>query len=307
MTEALIKSHGPYRIKIDSKTYRLLNQDKRLFNSPSFNAFINKVIYNYYVRYQRSNFTFMKLKNILKEHIERISKKKVMNDDVIDIVKQIYAEMHYDLWDNQPSSESISIRPTKERESVWKCILENQMGFIPDASIIDSYSVGTFLKQMLISYSKLSTIERESIFFEDELVLLADAINNKKVMRIETLNKSMLIHPYALTELMSDFGNQLVCYCEESKQNEIIAIRTLRSIIHNGDKYQMSDEIESAVNEYLKVGIIAFDENEIKLIKKVLEIAHQNDINDEKAKMFVRYIKNAEKLDDPNAKLIHIK
>jgi hypothetical protein len=201
----------------------------------------------------------MKIKRIIKDQDLKLS-----DDDVTRIVRSIFKELKIDDQLNNKSSISISIRPTNETIYLFEDIKES-------LTYTNHLSVSTMIKSMLIDYNQLSNLKREIIYFKEEFKLITDAIMAKAKLRIHLDQKVFLLHPYCVLEALDDYGNYLLGYNEATKTHEVILIRKIDKIDYNGDKYAITEAVQSIINRYNETGVRFFSEDEIKTLKALTD------------------------------------
>lgn len=257
------KSNQVFRILLDPKSYRILLRDMDLFEITKVSTFINRIIANYYETYQRSTFSFYRIKNLIKE--------KTGIGDVLanKVVEDIYREFQLLQPSNEKSIKSISIRPNSESESVFSLITQS-------LEQIHNHTVGFVLKSILIEYTKLSRLERERIIYKDQINIFHRAIKENLKLIIETNNVTRVVYPGTIIEPLDDYGNYLLVYNEMSNKMDALLLRGVKKMYPNGEHFTHSESVIHSIKKYQNKDISIFSENETEALQILLS---KNNLN----------------------------
>ena len=216
---------SPIKLLISEKTYNEIVDDAKRFQilklngEPSINKFVNIVIQNYLEEY--ANQEMKKIHNIEKEliHIKNEFEKN-------DVATKIYESILYMGFnkDETLGNKYISLKPNQESNLILEHIKINVL--------TSSITLTTYLRNMLSSFFKLPTFEREIIIFKNEYDTIKNAIKDNINLIIITKEKSTIrLKPICIDTTNEEIHNYIIGKEAANKSDHfIIAPRKLRSI-----------------------------------------------------------------------------
>lgn len=246
-------------LALNNQTKRRLSLDTQLFDVKSPTTLINIILRNYYDTFKSSSFTFMRVKDVIRHHLKEITDDKA-TEIVKDIVKGFDASFY-----KQGKLEKQSFRFDQKSLMVVEDIRKSQL--YQGSHTDNSYSIGIFMRNLLTTYAQLSIIEREQIVFKDQFEVIQSAIKSKRVLHIYYKDEFITIHPYLLVEAVQDYGQYLVCFCEETKSNKLLLLRKIKRLRATGRKYELSETKKESIKTIEINGPKIFDEKQIDAIK----------------------------------------
>lgn len=251
------KLNQNFRILIDPRSYKILKRDMELFRIPKISTFVNRIIANYYEIYQRSTFSFYKVKQLIMH--------KTGADDVVanKIVEDIYRLLSPLQLSDEKSSVSISIRPNSESENVFNLIMQS-------LDQTHHSSTGLVVKNMLLEYTKLSRLEREKILFKSYLNLFHRSVKENLKLIIETDNVTRVVYPGTLIEPLDDYGNYLLVYNEALEKMSALLLRGVNKMYPNGEHFTHKRSVMTTIITYQNKDLSIFTKNEIKALQILL-------------------------------------
>ena len=263
MDQNIAKPNQVFRILLDPKSYRILLRDMDLFEITKISTFINRIITNYYETYQRSTFSFYRIKNLIKE--------KTGIGDVLanKVVEDIYKEFQLFQPSNEKSIKSISIRPNSESESVFSLITQS-------LDQIHNHTVGFVIKSILIEYTKLSRLERERIMYKDQINIFHRAIKENLKLIIETNNVTRVVYPGTIIEPLDDYGNYLLVYNEMSNKMDALLLRGVKKMYPNGEHFTHKKAVMELIKTYQNKDFSILTEIETEALQVLLS---KNNLN----------------------------
>jgi len=263
MDQNVAKPNQVFRILLDPKSYRILLRDMDLFEITKISTFINRIITNYYETYQRSTFSFYRIKNLIKE--------KTGIGDVLanKVVEDIYKEFQLFQPSNEKSIKSISIRPNSESESVFSLITQS-------LDQIHNHTVGFVIKSILIEYTKLSRLERERIMYKDQINIFHRAIKENLKLIIETNNVTRVVYPGTIIEPLDDYGNYLLVYNEMSNKMDALLLRGVKKMYPNGEHFTHKKAVVELIKTYQNKDFSILTEIETEALQVLLS---KNNLN----------------------------
>ena len=259
----IAKSNQVFRILLDPKSYRILLRDMDLFEITKISTFINRIIANYYETYQRSTFSFYRIKNLIKE--------KTGIGDVLanKVVEDIYKEFQLFQPSYEKSIKSISIRPNSESESVFSLITQS-------IDQIHNHTVGFVVKSILIEYTKLSRLERERIIYKDQINMFHRAIKENLKLIIETNSVTRVVYPGTIIEPLDDYGNYLLVYNEMSNKMDALLLRGVKKMYPSGEHFTHKKAVMELIKTYQNKDFSILTEIETEALQVLLS---KNNLN----------------------------
>ncbi len=245
------------RVLLDTKTFQTLHKDMDLFEINKIGTFVNRIIVNFYPKYERSSLSLIRIKNVIKE------KANISETNAKAIAQSIFDELGIKSYPKTTSEKAISIRPNVESKKI----------FTLHTTTLDennTFSVGVLIKNMLLQYAKLSRVEREIIVFRKEIEVIEGAIQSRSKLMLEFNSNLFIFHPTSILELLDDYGNYLLGYNEKTKKDEILLIRKITQMYPNGDHFIPSKKIKKISEIYRNKVVPFLSENEISVLKILL-------------------------------------
>lgn len=250
---------NPIRVDIPSDTIRILKIDKNRFNMASMNELYNTVINNYVDESPVNMRDLITLKKILQEEAKDLSADQIRN-----IIDRVARNSIKDLQvDNPRDIVSISVKPTQ--------ISEEGFQTLNHICNVDHFSSMTkAIRNLLISYSKLTVIEREKIICKKMISDLKYAIENHLQVSITHKEKDYLINPCLLVTPLDDFSNYLIAQDQNKKYRlfRIITIKLNKVIEYS--IFTMPDAVQKELQKYKEDGMTVFNTDISNALKKVL-------------------------------------
>lgn len=254
MEEDKINIPEVIRVMLDTKTYQTLKNDMDLFEIEKTSTFVNRIIVNLYPNYEQSSFTFNRIKDIVRK------KANISEDLAKEITEDFYKEIQIKSHTKFIFNKAISIRPNADSKKIFTLHSSVLNG-------LNNFSVGTTVKNMILEYTKLSRVERESIVFRKEMSEIEGSIRTKSKLLLEYNKNSVIFHPSAIIEIVDDYGNFLLGYNEKTKKEEIILLRKITKVYPTGENFIPSKKIKKITESYRNKIIPFLSEKEMTVLK----------------------------------------
>jgi hypothetical protein len=230
------------------------------------NELYNTIINNYVDESPVNLQNLVDLKEILIEEVKNITQ-----DQVRGIIDRVARNSIKELkLDNPTKTVSISIKPTTISEEGFKTLYQ--------ICNIDHFSSMTkAIRNLLISYTKLTVIEREKIICKKAIADLQYAIKNHLQVSITHSGKDYIIDPYIFITPIDDFSNYLIAKDQDGKYRLLRIIKIKVNKVIEYSTYSITKSVSEVLKKYMLDGVKVFDSKLTDTLKKIL---NQDDVNE---------------------------
>lgn len=175
-------------------------------HEPLRNKFINTVIVNYFELYERKlNAKVKEINTLLDGYLPKnadIDTKKLING-----IKELLNNADESQTKNK--KYSFALKPTKYSSSTINAINNHYL---------KTNTLSGYIRELLLSYSKLSRVEREAIVFKDNVEIIKKAIKENKKLLITTRSSNTYpVSPYKLMKDKVGLSNYLLALGSDNK------------------------------------------------------------------------------------------
>ena len=247
------------RISVKKSVYETLIKDAASFNITKSNGeinkneFINRLILFYYEEYTSSN----------KERLEAISRSIL---SYTDLDKYDLADLSNDILkrinnlstikENEEESVIVSLKPTKESETIISYIIDN---------LINNTSISSFFSMMFESYCSKVKSQRERIIFKDNYDKLMKAIRKERAVFVRMKNNIAPNFTGAIYTL--EASEEMYNYCLFYIDERIVTIRlsNIEDVKVLTDAISIPEEIIDYMDIQIDHGIqYTFNKNDLE-------------------------------------------
>ena len=269
MTKTNLTFNDAPQIRLDEKTYQILYNDYLYFKKRSLNTLVNDIIKQYQI-------DFLNTQNKKYHEIIKILKNS-------DVDKKILETLASQLLTLDLKLQNLSIgKKTKPLKIHINYRYENY--FLNLEQLLKKYNnligFGEILRYLIVQYTKLSRSEREIVLFENQILILKEAIKKAKMVQIHLVNNETInFNPYEIINPLDDEGNYL--FGERDKTADAIAIHTIKHAVILNESSKISDE---SINMLKKLKNLKFDYEKLSnyastnILNKVIQLQKRTNL-----------------------------
>ena len=191
-----INEESKLRVTLSDLASSIVESDKIAFSYKSSASVLNGIfekMCNYYLVYEEADDdvfayrAFTKKRNYL---LGLTKKEDILNEHLLKLQDQLSANINR-LRDSEGKNHFMIALSGKNKAFLYNCT---------EATVYGAYRTGLFFRCVIETYARKPYLEREMIMAFDNIRLIRSAIQNHKILKIKTGNKTFKVKPYQIMQ-----------------------------------------------------------------------------------------------------------